>query len=434
MNFKGWFGYDLRYALLNQLWRLLSGPLLLVLVPLYLTMEVQGFWYTFISLAALAIFADMGFSAVLLIFSAHEFSHLTFTRDKTLVGSEEHLVRLATLWRFGLRWSISMALAVFPLVLVVGYFILDSKSSVVGWKLPWLLYAISSILVFINSMALSFLEGCDSVGDAQKIRLQISVVTAVTAIGLLVTGGGLYALALSLLIGALSGFLIINLKYRKALLQLQQKAKGKAHPWFQEIMPLLWRYAVSWVSGFFIFQAFTPIAFHYFGPVEAGQVGFSLAISTALFGLSNVWVTIITPRINIYVCRQDYPSLNNRFIKHVLLAMVTYICGVAMLLTPLIWFAELTPFTGRVVRWESLLIVNMGWFLQLIINAMAVYVRAHKKEPFVLASFINAIYVFSSTIALAIHFPVDYLFIGFFSGYLIIIPWFVFIFTRYWKR
>ncbi len=66
------------------LWRLFSGPALLILIPLYLSAEAQGYWYTFVSLAALAIFADMGFSTILLQFSAHEFPYLKFESDKTL--------------------------------------------------------------------------------------------------------------------------------------------------------------------------------------------------------------------------------------------------------------------------------------------------------------------------------------------------------------
>lgn len=84
MNYKKIFDHDFRNTAINQLWRLLSGPALLILVPLYLSSEAQGYWYTFISMAALAVFADMGFSAVLLLFASHEFAHLKFNNQKEL--------------------------------------------------------------------------------------------------------------------------------------------------------------------------------------------------------------------------------------------------------------------------------------------------------------------------------------------------------------
>ncbi|WP_235777316.1 hypothetical protein [Pseudomonas piscis] len=82
MNLKSLFDKDFRQTAINQVWKLFSGPLLLVLLPIYLTPEAQGYWYTFVSLAALAVFADMGFSAILLLFSAHEFANLEFREDK----------------------------------------------------------------------------------------------------------------------------------------------------------------------------------------------------------------------------------------------------------------------------------------------------------------------------------------------------------------
>ena len=62
------FNKDLLYTLLNQLWRIISGPLILLFIPLYLTPMEQGYWYTFISIGALGLFADLGFSNIVLIF------------------------------------------------------------------------------------------------------------------------------------------------------------------------------------------------------------------------------------------------------------------------------------------------------------------------------------------------------------------------------
>lgn len=424
-------GHDFRHTAINQVWRLIAGPLLLVLVPFYLTAEVQGYWYTFISLSALAVFADLGFSAILLLFSAHEFAYLKFNNDMTLVGSEYHLDRLATLWRFAIKWSVAMAFGVFPVVLVIGYSVLDDKATSVEWTLPWIIYGIASVFVFINSMTLSFIEGCDSVGDVQKIRFHISFITVVSTLLLLVSGTSLYALAFSLLAGAMSGSIIIIYRYKNTLAQLHKLAKNKAYPWFKEIMPLIWRYAVSWVSGYFIFSFFTPIAFHCYGAIEAGQVGLSMAISTALFGVANVWITTITPKINIYVAQKDYTSLNNLFKRHLILAIFTYIFGVAVLFLVVGLLKEYISFAHRLVSPLSLLIINLGWLAQVFINALAVYMRAHKREPLVIVSLMNGLYVGGITLLISVYVPFDYFFAGFLSAYLWVLPWIVLIFRKY---
>ena len=72
---------DLVNTAINQLYRLVSGPLMLLFIPLYLTQEEQGYWYTFSSVAALAVFADLGFSHIILQFSAYEFAFLKFNNN-----------------------------------------------------------------------------------------------------------------------------------------------------------------------------------------------------------------------------------------------------------------------------------------------------------------------------------------------------------------
>jgi hypothetical protein len=53
---------DLFFTLINQLWRLISGPVTMLLIPLFLSPEQQGYWYIFGSISALSVFADLGFS------------------------------------------------------------------------------------------------------------------------------------------------------------------------------------------------------------------------------------------------------------------------------------------------------------------------------------------------------------------------------------
>jgi hypothetical protein len=429
--FKTLLSHDFRHTAINQLWKLLSGPMLLILVPLYLTAEAQGYWFTFISLAALAVFADMGFSTILLQFSAHEFAHLQFVDGKKLAGNEEHLNRIASLLRFALKWSLAMALLVFPFVLLVGYILLSKKSAEVDWLIPWILYGVASVLVFMNSMLLSFIEGCDSVGDVQKIRFHISVITVGLTLVLLVGDCALYALAIGLLIGAIAGLSMIVYRYRTMLFQLYDLSRHITHAWKAEIMPLMWRYAISWVSGYFIFSIFTPIAFHYYGAVEAGKVGLSIAVCTAIFGIANIWITIITPKINMLVAKQDYVTLNPIFKRHLWLSVLTYLIGVSVLFLAVTVFKTYIPFVDRLVSVESLALISLAWLIQVVINALAIYMRAHKEEPLVAFSFVSGIYIGITTLLIALYLPVDYYFFGFLSAYVWGSPWVLWIFFKY---
>jgi len=425
--------HDFRHTAINQLWRLFSGPALLILIPLYLSAEAQGYWYTFISLAALAVFADMGFSSILLQFSAHEFAHLKFESDKTLSGSQKHLERLATLLRFAIKWSGGMGLIAFPIILVVGFVMLDQKQTQIHWVLPWVIYGLASVFVFVNSMLLSFIEGCNSVGEVQKIRFLISVASVLSTVFLLLIGSELYALAISLCIGALSGTMLILYRYANMLKQLYKLGASVFHDWRSEILPLVGKYAISWMSGYFIFSIFTPIAFHYYGVVEAGKVGLSIAVCTAIFGIANIWMTIIIPKMNMLVSQADYATLDPVFKKHLILSIVTYILGTITLFVIITVFKEYVPFDERLVSPFSLSIIALGWLLQIIISGYAVYMRAHKEEPLMIPSFVTGVYIAISTLLIAMYLPFEYFFLGFLSSYVWGIPWVMVIFKRYKK-
>lgn len=426
--------HDFRHTAINQLWRLLAGPALLILIPLYLSAEAQGYWYTFVSLAALAVFADMGFSTILLQFSAHEFAHLNFEPDKTLSGSQKHLERLATLLRFAMKWSGGMGLIAFPIILVVGFVILDQKQTQIHWVLPWVIYGLASVFVFVNGMLLSFIEGCNSVGEVQKIRFLISVTTVLSTVLLLLIGSELYALAISLCIGALSGTILILYRYVNMLKQLYKLGFSFFHDWKREILPLVGKYAISWMSGYFIFSIFTPIAFHYYGVIEAGKVGLSIAVCTAIFGIANIWMTIIIPKMNILVSQKDYEILDPIFKKHLILSVVTYTLGVIALFTIITVFKEYAPFDERLVSPFSLMLISMAWFLQIIVSGYAVYIRAHKEEPLVIPSFVSGIYISLITLLIAIFLPFDYFFLGFLSSFVWGMPWVMVIFKRYRRK
>lgn len=424
---------DVGYTTVNQLWKLFSGILLLILVPLHLTPEAQGYWYTFISLAALVFFADMGFSTISLQFAAHEFAHLKFL-NKIIVGDELRINRLASLWKFSKRFSIAMALVVMPLILIYGYIVLNKNSSIVDWKLPWLLYSIASIFVFINGMIFSFIEGCDSVGEVQKIRFQMSFITVITTVILLLLNAEIFSLSLSLLVGAVSGTVIVFIRFRKMLSQLNSVSNTSNYSWWIEVKPLIWRYAVSWTCGYFIFSIFTPIAFIYFGVIEAGKVGFSISVCTAIFSVSNIWIITITPKINMLIARRQYAELNILFKRNLFLSIWTYIISASTLFIGIAFLGRHFPFVDRLLSPFSLGAVAMAWFLQIVISACAVYMRAHKEEPLMIYSIVSAIYIGITTVVLAKFFPKEFYFFGFLSSYLFAAPWVILLFFGYARK
>ena len=55
---------------------------------------------------------------------------------------------------------------------------------------------------------------------------------------------------------------------------------------------------------------------------------------------------------------------------------------------------------NRLADNTTLLFLGSAWFLQIIVNALAVYLRSHKQEPLVIPSFVSAIYIVIGTIVM----------------------------------
>lgn len=421
---------DLFATIINQLWRIITGPLILLFIPIYLTPLEQGYWYTFTSLAALAIFADLGFSIIILQFAAHEFAFLRFDNNHIIFGDKEHLWKLASFFRFSVCWLGRIIAIIFPLIVIFGYYFLTIKTNNVNWQGAWLIYSIASGIVFFNSAIMCFFEGCNSVALLQTIRFYIAIGTSISTLICLYSHFNLYALAVSLLVNATlgSGFLI---KYfSKTIKQLWVLSRKDVFQWWPEFSALIWRYAISWCSGYFIFQLFTPLAFKYHGAVFAGQIGISIAMWTAGFNISTSWLTAITPQLNMLIEKHEWNSLDKIFNKNLLYTMSTMLFGGIVFFIFYICLQNRFFFFKRILDIESMLLLFVCWIGQTYVNSIAVYLRAHKKEPLMLVSLFSAIYISISTFLCARFLSERFLFLGFLTSFVFVIPVVRYIFIK----
>jgi O-antigen/teichoic acid export membrane protein len=412
---------DVFSSLMTQLWRIISGPLSLLLIPLFLSPEDQGFWYTFMSLSALSIFADLGFTTIILQFSAHEYAFLKFENGK-LAGDELHLARISSLFKFVLRWTSIMILIVFPIITVIGIVMFTDKSESYYWLIPWLIYLIASAGNFVCYVISSFFQGCEQVAKIQRITLISSITTTLTLIPLLFYHKGLYSLALSLLTGVIVFIFLLYKNYHEPALQLLHHKEAKGN-WRTELLPLLGKYAISWSSGYFAFQVYTPFMFHYKGAVEAGKVGITLSLVSAIYTISNVWFLAKIPKFNILVAERKWINLDKLFFKTLILSSSTYLLGVCVLFGVFLIFNGnwdlIDRISSRFMGIIPLLMLIVGWFLQIFVSGSAAYLRAHKKEVYMYVSLLGALYIVLTTFLSVRYLPGEYLFLGFVTSYLI---------------
>ena len=182
----------------------------------------------------------------------------------------------------------------------------------------------------------------------------------------------------------------------------------------KEIFPYQWRIALSWISGYFIFQLFNPILFATEGATVAGRMGMTLQALNGISALSMSWIVTKVPLFSQYIAKKDFSSLDNLFDK-TLVSMLTI--NMILLFTFITVICTLNvynlKYANKFLPILPTIILSLACFVNQLIFAWATYLRCHKKEPFLLQSIVFAVLVSLSTVFLGKQFGM----IGIVTGY-----------------
>ena len=74
--------------------------------------------------------------------------------------------------------------------------------------------------------------------------------------------------------------------------------------------------ALSWVSGYFIYQLFNPILFQYVGAEVAGQMGMTMQVVNAIQAFAFSWMSTKIPIYSTYIAQRRYELLDILFQKN----------------------------------------------------------------------------------------------------------------------
>jgi O-antigen/teichoic acid export membrane protein len=331
-----------------------------------------------------------------------------------------------------LKRTVFLVLISFPILFVVGFFILSSDQSTDWnvWLLPWTIYILFSGLNFLLAMLTSFFEGCGFISVIQKQRSVCILINWGIIIGCLLLKMNLYALALGMLFSSVFQGILLWMNFKKFILRFIEKLKIKIN-WNKEMAELLMKYALSFIGGFLFFQLFTPIAFKFYGPVFAGQVGISITLVTAVFQIANIWIYVIMPKMNMLASTRKIRELFSIFRKNFIFSIATFVFVSFCALILLVILPE--NYSSRFLPLSIFFILLFSWLLQLIINHLAVLSRSFKVEKFVAPYLVMGIYTTLVTLVVSFYFPEQYFFAGFFSSYIFGVPWFIHIYQKHKK-
>jgi hypothetical protein len=145
-----------------KLWQATASLVTVAVIAVYLTPQTQGYYYTFLNLMALQVFAELGLGNVVVNFASHEWAKLSLGEDKRIMGPHEALERLVSLGRFAVRWYFTAGILVFVGVGAAGrLFFASSHDPTVHWELPWALFCLLIAIRLWGIPFITLLEGCN---------------------------------------------------------------------------------------------------------------------------------------------------------------------------------------------------------------------------------------------------------------------------------
>lgn len=414
-------------SILNALGSVVS----VFLVVKFMSIIEQGYYYTFGSLVAIQIFFELGLNAIITQYAAHENAYLNINKIHELEGPLFHKSRIASLLRFSIKWYSLFSFFLFLSLLIAGFIFFKrfNNNTNTSWAMPWIVLAAGTSLNLFISPIVAFLQGIGKIKEIAKYQFISQVIRLLLVWTGLYFGAGLFVLG----IGSISYFLITTIifskKYFKLIHNIFQISLTEKISYFKEIFPFQWKIAVSWISGYFIFQLFNPVLFATEGPQVAGQMGLTLAALNGILSLSLAWINTKVPQFSSLIAKKNYIELDSSFklalkqslgINIFLLIILSLIIGSFHFFNITISGKRLSE---RFLTFLPLFFMMIPIVLNQLVASWATYLRCHKKEPYLINSIIGGILCTLSTFIFGKFYGVIGITFGYMLINIIMLPW-----------
>ena len=384
------------FTLLSRVLQISTALFTIFFIAKNLSPEEQGFYYTFGSIVALQVFFELGLTSIITQFVAHEASHLKLNAEFKMEGEALYRSRLSSLLKFCAKWYVIVAILVFIALGVAGslfFSIYSEGHKNVEWLLPWLLLAIGTSFNLLLSPITAFLEGLGKVKEVAQLHFIQQIVHPIVVWGGLCIGGKLFVSGADAFIRVVVVVgIIAKSPFFKILRNIWMDSGAEKVLYMKEIFPYQWRIALSWVSGYFIFQLFNPVLFATEGAKVAGQMGMTLAALNGVLALTQSWINTKVPKLSGFIAQGNYKKLDLLFgktMKQMLLvgtaAILCFVLVIYIIQSNKIMFLGM-DIGDRFLPIIPLSLMAWSFWTMVPISPWATYLRCHKKEPLLVNS------------------------------------------------
>lgn len=396
------------FSVSARLWQVLAATVTVILMTQFFSGELQGYYYTIVSLLAIQSFLDLGLSGIIVLLTSHEWAHLE-TRDGKVSGPVETRGRLAEIHRFGCWWYSCCATAFLFLITPFGVYLLSDGHSelkwfVQEWLVPWVICVAlnATSMLFVPRIAL--LEGCNQVVAVNRMRFYQSISGSFFVWLSIAMGLGLWTLVISNLVRLLWEFKVVYRDYGPMLAELTSTPNEGHIDWRKEIWPLQWRLAIQSVCSYFATWFIVPVTFRFHGKVQAGQIGLTWQLLTTVQAASLAWLQTRLPRFGALLAARKHRQLESEMLRAAVLSVAVFLAGMSAFFLAIYGSESVgIRLSNRFVSTSTIAFFAIGMVGWTLAIAEQSYVRLFKTDPFLLISVLasclvaSAIWHFGST-------------------------------------
>jgi O-antigen/teichoic acid export membrane protein len=349
--------------------------------------QTQGWYYSFLSFAALSTLFDLGLSLALVQTAAHLAVSSRWTSAGRLVGEGGQQVR--ALVAFACRHYVRLAFGFAVLVIPAGLIFFNSSTGQpAGWRAQWVGLGGVTALSLLPLPFLAILEGCGEVAQVAAVRLVQAIVGSLATWSILLVGAGLWATLAVPLASFGIGLLAVAVFWPDLLGSLRHKVH--VFDWQKEVWPLQWRLGLSWLSGYLLTQIQTLILFSTTDAVAAGQMGLSLTIGNMLALIAQSVIARHVPAMAQAVAQRDWATLDRLFRRDFLVFCGLFVSGAACCVVFVTVFLP-AYYASRVLPPALFIGLLFSLFLGQVQAALAAQLRSYRREPLVWGSMLGAV-------------------------------------------
>lgn len=378
------------FSLLTRAWQLLAGPVTLIVISTRFTLEYQGYYNTFISIAGYTRFAMLGLAPVIVQFASHEWAKLSFTQDGTITGDDDAYARLGSLARMIRTWFVSAAIIAFIVLSISGYYFFKNSANAAPihvWLPPWITMIFLCCINFIAIPYYFLLQGCGEVKSVFTYRFFQGMIAHITIWTAAFAGAKLWTYCFLYAANIACAIVFLCFIHRKLLVAIYRKAVSQAKIKWMEVLPMQWRVVAISLSSYFMFQLFTQTSMYFSGPDRAAQMGNTWNSILLLGAVMSAFLAPKMPQMGMYVAKKQYDLLDRLFFR-------TYAVSTTILITcGIVFWAVIYSihnfnlpyfnyFSERFLQPLPTALFTIAYIIFVMYNGLGQYLIAHKKLPY----------------------------------------------------